>query len=78
MDYFDITTEIVLRRFFNAFNPISGTFFNINGGKADFYGPFWILTTLILLMAASGNLAAYLQLPVKLNLSITIKVRFVV
>jgi protein YIPF1/2 len=55
-DYFDVTTEIVVRRIVSAFNPFVGSFFQIHNGKADFYGPFWILTTLILEMGTLSNL----------------------
>lgn len=37
------------------------TFFQIYHGKPDFYGPFWILTTLILEMGTLSNLQRYLN-----------------
>jgi len=30
--------------------------------KPDLYGPFWIYTTLVIMLAISGNLSRYLQL----------------
>jgi hypothetical protein len=62
-EYFDVTTKIVLERLLNGFNPFSGTFFKIGHGKPDFYGPFWILTTLMLEMAAFSNVKNYIQDP---------------
>jgi len=38
---------------------MAGTFFEINAGKPDLYGPFWIITTLIFMMAVSTNISAY-------------------
>jgi len=40
--------------------PFKAKFFEINNGKADFYGPFWIYATLIFSLAASGNISGYL------------------
>lgn len=28
-------------------------------GKPDFYGPFWLLTTIIFLVSSTGNLSRY-------------------
>ncbi len=41
---------------------------SIKGGKPDFYGPFWIYCSLIFAVAASGNIAGYLNTPVKIHL----------
>ncbi|KAM3132478.1 Yip1 member 1 [Paramecium bursaria] len=58
--YFDVTTELVLRRLMNAFNPFSGNFFDI-GQIPELYGPFWILNTLIFTITLSSNISKKLQ-----------------
>ena len=61
-EYFDVTTELVVARVMNAFNPFSGTFFDIGGGIPELYGPFWILNTLIFTIALSVNISKYMEL----------------
>eukprot|EP00808_Paulinella_micropora_P023127 g32247.t1 len=56
--FYDVTTVLVLKRLLKSLKPI-GPFFN-DDDKPDMYGPFWICTTLIFLMAAGGNFADYL------------------
>jgi len=46
-----------------SFNPLSPYFFDISNGKPDLYGPFWIYTTLIFVLGASGNMCQYIQNP---------------
>lgn len=59
-EYFDVTTELVIAKVVNAFNPFSGTFFDIGGGIPELYGPFWILNTLIFTIALSVNIIKYM------------------
>lgn len=61
-EYFDVTTELVVAKTINAFNPFSGTFFDIGGGIPELYGPFWILNTLIFTIALSVNISKYMEL----------------
>ncbi|CAK81620.1 unnamed protein product (macronuclear) [Paramecium tetraurelia] len=61
-EYFDVTTDLVIAKVVNAFNPFSGTFFDIGGGIPELYGPFWILNTLIFTTALSVNIIKYMQL----------------
>ena len=35
----------------------------VKKSRADLYGPFWVCATLVVAIAVSGNLAAYLQSP---------------
>ena len=42
--------------------PFNKKFFNIYKEKPDLYGPFWIYTTLVIMIAVSGNLSRYYQL----------------
>jgi protein YIPF1/2 len=56
--HFNVTTEIVKQRIIAALDyRLHGRFFEI-GTTHDFYGPFWIYTTLIFLLAGAGNLQA--------------------
>jgi hypothetical protein len=52
---------MVFQKLANAFMPFKATFFEINDGHADLYGPFWIYATLIFALAAAGNVTGYLQ-----------------
>jgi hypothetical protein len=41
--------------------PFNTKFYDISHKNPDLYGPFWIYTTLIFIMAASGSLNKYLK-----------------
>ncbi|KAJ6253015.1 hypothetical protein M0813_13510 [Anaeramoeba flamelloides] len=55
--YFDIETRDVLLNILNSINPIKG----IALEKIDFFGPFWIATTLIVLIGSLGNFTSYIK-----------------
>ena len=57
--YFKVTFNDIKTRIIQSFNPLSNSFFNIANDKPDLYGPFWIYTTLIYVMAAGGALSYY-------------------
>lgn len=59
--YFDVDTADVLKRIFYAFAPFRVKFLDSLNGKPELYGPLWIPTTLIFLIAVAGNLASYIQ-----------------
>ncbi|KAM3143844.1 hypothetical protein pb186bvf_004120 [Paramecium bursaria] len=59
----DLTNAIVGRKLLASFFPFRATFFEIQDGKPDLYGPFWIYATLVFTVAASGNVSSYLQTP---------------
>jgi hypothetical protein len=60
--YFDVTTSQIRSRLFRALLPMTGgKFYHDEDSKPDFYGPFWITTTLIFLLAAAGNFANYIS-----------------
>jgi len=64
--YFDVTTSQIVDRLLRAYFPFRGKFYRDDDGsgraeQADLYGPFWICTTLVFLLAAAGNFANYLQ-----------------
>eukprot|EP00456_Euglypha_rotunda_P016130 TRINITY_DN15278_c0_g2_i1.p1 TRINITY_DN15278_c0_g2~~TRINITY_DN15278_c0_g2_i1.p1 ORF type:complete len:182 (+),score=29.08 TRINITY_DN15278_c0_g2_i1:107-652(+) len=59
--YFDVSTSTVLSRVWRASFPIPGQQFYQEDDRPDLYGSFWIATTVVLLLAASGNLADYFR-----------------
>ena len=58
--YFDVSTDLLFSRLFRALNPASTAFYT-DESSPDLYGPFWVTTTLILLIAVCSNLASYLD-----------------
>lgn len=58
--FYDVTTPLILKRLMKGFIPVGRRFFS-EEEKPDMYGPFWICTTLIFLMAVGGNFADYLN-----------------
>eukprot|EP00743_Colponemidia_sp_Colp-15_P001302 GILK01001426.1.p1 GENE.GILK01001426.1~~GILK01001426.1.p1 ORF type:complete len:347 (+),score=49.98 GILK01001426.1:54-1094(+) len=59
--YFDVTSEDVFGRLARSVWPFNRKFFEASHENPDLYGPFWIYTTLIIMMAAAGNVSSYLQ-----------------
>jgi len=59
--FFDVGTTTVLNRVWRALLPVPGQVFYQEDDRPDLYGTFWIATTVVLLLAASGNLAAYFK-----------------
>lgn len=59
--YFDITTTEVIKRLLHSLIPFNPKFFDISAEKPDLYGPFWIYTCLIFIIAAAGSLSRYFQ-----------------
>jgi hypothetical protein len=57
--YFDIKTEDIKKRLIASLNPMNRQFLDLYKEKPDLYGPFWILTTLVVVFSISGNLARY-------------------
>jgi len=58
---FNVDTKQVGHRVARALSPYPPNFFEVISANPDLYGPFWIATTLVFLMAAAGNVAAYFQ-----------------
>jgi len=58
--YFDVDTRDVLRRCLAGIIPAGKPFFERIEGNPDFYGPFWITTTVLFLLAISSNFAEYI------------------
>ncbi len=59
--YFDIDTEEIKERLISSLIPLNSRFYNLIEKKPDLYGPFWIYTTLIFVISASGSMTKYLQ-----------------
>ena len=57
--YFKVTFNDIKIRLISSFLPINNSFFNIAVDHPDLYGPFWIYTTLIYVIAAGGALSYY-------------------
>ena len=57
--YFKVTFNDVKLRIISSFLPINNSFFDIAVQRPDLYGPFWIYTTLIYVIAAGGALSYY-------------------
>lgn len=56
--YFDIDTADFFKRLLFGLIPKVDFFEKV--GKGDFYGPFWITTTLLLFLGIASNFAAYI------------------
>ena len=57
--YFKVTYNDIKSRIKSSFIPIKNDFIKIAEEKPDLYGPFWIYTTLIYVIAAGGALSYY-------------------
>lgn len=60
--YFDVTTHDVLQRLLFSLIPFNDKLVQVIGESPDMYGPFWLYTTLIFLLAFSENLHNYIRL----------------
>ena len=57
--FFKVTFNDIKMRIISSLLPINNTFFDIAVNNPDLYGPFWIYTTLIYIIAAGGALSYY-------------------
>lgn len=57
--YFKVTFNDIKTRIICSFIPIRNDFYKIAINSPDLYGPFWIYTTLIYVIAAGGALSYY-------------------
>lgn len=53
--YFDVSTADIKHRFITSLIPFNKMFYVHYKAKPDLYGPLWIYTTLIVILAISGN-----------------------
>lgn len=58
--YFDLNTSDFMKRFFAAFIPFNTYFYGIIEVQPDLWGPVWIYTFLVFLIAACGSIVKYL------------------
>lgn len=59
--HFDVTEYVVRMRILHSLVPFNPRFHTISKEKPDLYGPLWIFTTLVFIIAASGEIAGYLN-----------------
>ena len=57
-----MSTEDVGKRLLASLIPFNRRFHDLFKPKPDLYGPFWIYTTLIIVLAIAGNLSRYFQM----------------
>jgi len=57
--YFKVKYNDIKTRVISSFIPLNNNFIKIANDNPDLYGPFWIYTTLIYVMAAGGALSYY-------------------
>lgn len=57
--FFDVDTNEVLRRCVAALYPRSN-FLDVLEGNADLYGPFWIATTVVVILFLTGTISQWL------------------
>ena len=74
VQYFDVSTDDIRNRLITSLIPFNSRFHQLYkdkqqlcmgvwfGWKPDLYGPFWIYTTLIIMLAIAGNLSRYFQM----------------
>ena len=59
--YFEIDYDDVKLRIENSLVPLNPNFLEMSQNSPDLYGPFWIYTTLIFVIAAAGSLTKFLN-----------------
>ena len=59
--YFNVTSAEVGRRLLYTFQPVSNKFSKEIEGNPDLFGPFWLMTTLILVISITTNLAHWIE-----------------
>lgn len=58
--FFDVDTAAVLQRCWAALYP-RANFLDVLEGNPDLYGPFWIATTVVLILFLGGTISQYLS-----------------
>uniref|UniRef100_A0A1D1ZBA1 Protein YIP n=1 Tax=Anthurium amnicola TaxID=1678845 RepID=A0A1D1ZBA1_9ARAE len=59
--YFNVDTDVVMDRIISSIYPLRGDFSGKIDANPDLYGPIWISTTLVFILASLGNCASYLM-----------------
>jgi hypothetical protein len=60
-EYFNINSAEVGKRILYSIIPFNPKFHDISEKNPDLYGPFWIYTTLIFVIAAAGSFSSFLD-----------------
>ncbi len=60
--HFDTDETMVRKRLLYSLFPFNPYFFDITKDKPDLYGPLWIFSTLVFIIAASGEISKYLNI----------------
>ena len=68
--YFNVENTDIKSRILHSLIPFNPRFYDIIDNNPDLYGPFWISSTLILTIAASGGLHRYLYVSCTLLFSL--------
>ena len=61
--YFNVTTSDISMRVRTSLIPCNRRFYQEYSKKPDLYGPFWIMSTLVIILTIMHNLSTYLELP---------------
>lgn len=59
--FFDVSTHDIRDRLLASLNPVGPPFFHNETMRADLYGPFWIITTVVFFVAVAAHFAEYLM-----------------
>lgn len=59
--HFNVTEDIILKRVLYSFIPFNPYFYELIKNKPDLYGPLWIYTSLVFIIAATGEISSYLN-----------------
>ena len=59
--YFNIETDDIIKRLLSSLIPCNKNFIHLVEKNPDLYGPFWIYTTLIFIVASAGSLTKYIH-----------------
>ncbi|KAI9789193.1 MAG: hypothetical protein M1816_006327 [Peltula sp. TS41687] len=59
--FFDVDTAEVLRRCATPIFPRGPNFLDVLDGNPDLYGPFWIATTVVMILFLTGTISLYLS-----------------
>lgn len=60
--YFNVEYSDLKQKLKGALIPFNKSFYQSIEQNADLYGPFWTLTTIIILMAVAGNFSTYMAM----------------
>lgn len=59
--HFNVTEDLILKRVLYSFIPFNPYFYELIKNKPDLYGPLWIYTSLVFIIAATGEISSYLN-----------------